>query len=94
MGKIFYKYRSDSEYTEQIFTSGKVFLSTAEGLNDPFECSMQEIGKSWIEEKVREMTGFSPWPRGERAPGGWAVLARSRNSDTGIGSREGNLGLG
>jgi hypothetical protein len=55
MGKIFYKYRSDSEYTEQIFTSGKIFLSTAEGLNDPFECSLQEIGKSWIEEKVREM---------------------------------------
>jgi tetratricopeptide (TPR) repeat protein len=55
MGKIFYKYRSDSEYTEQIFTSGQVFLSTAGGLNDPFECSLQEIGKSWIEEKVREM---------------------------------------
>jgi tetratricopeptide (TPR) repeat protein len=55
MNEIFYKYRSDSEYTEQIFTSGQVFLSTAEGLNDPFECSLQEIGKEWIEEKVRQM---------------------------------------
>jgi len=55
MGKVYYKYRSDSEFTEQIFTSGKVFLSTAQGLNDPFECSLQDIGKSWIEEKVKEM---------------------------------------
>ena len=51
----YYKYRADSEYTEQIFTSGKVYLSTAAGLNDPFECSLQEIGKDWIEEKVKEM---------------------------------------
>lgn len=54
MSEVFYKYRTDSEFTEQLFTSGQVFLSTAEGLNDPFECSLQEIGRDWIEEKVRE----------------------------------------
>lgn len=52
---MYYKYRSDSKYTEQIFTTGKVHLSTAQALNDPFECSLQEIGKDWIEKKVLEM---------------------------------------
>lgn len=51
----YYKYRTDSSYTEQIITSGKVYLSTAEGLNDPFECSLQEIGKEWIQKKILEM---------------------------------------
>jgi hypothetical protein len=55
MNKVYYKYRSDSKYTEEIFTSGKVFLSTADGLNDPFECSLQDIGKDWIEEEVKKM---------------------------------------
>jgi hypothetical protein len=52
---VFYKYRNDSKYTEQIFTTGKVHLSTATALNDPFECSLQEIGKEWIAEKIKEM---------------------------------------
>jgi Protein of unknown function (DUF2971)/Tetratricopeptide repeat len=55
MSKVFYKYRADSEFTEQIFTSGNVYLSTAAGLNDPFECSLQDIGSEWIAEKVKEM---------------------------------------
>ncbi|MDF2455206.1 MAG: hypothetical protein K0R51_1199 [Cytophagaceae bacterium] len=52
---IFYKYRTDSKNTENILTAGKVYLSTASGLNDPFECSLQEIGNEWIEEKVKEL---------------------------------------
>lgn len=52
---MFYKYRTDSHYTEQIFTSGKVHLSTASALNDPFECSLQEIGKDWINDQVTSM---------------------------------------
>ena len=55
MGKTFYKYRTDSEYTEQIFIAQQVFLSTAEGLNYPFECSLKDIGKEWIAQKVTEM---------------------------------------
>ncbi len=55
MNTVFYKYRSDSEFTEQIFSSGQVFLATADGLNDPFECSLQDIGRVWINERVKEM---------------------------------------
>ena len=52
---ILYKYRSISSNTEKIFTDKKVWLSNAEGLNDPFECSIQEIAKEWIDKKVHEM---------------------------------------
>ena len=52
---IYYKYRADSLFTEQIITSGRVYLSTAEGLNDPFECSLQEIGRDWLDIQIREM---------------------------------------
>lgn len=52
---MFYKYRTDSKYTELIFTTGNVHLSTAAALNDPFECSLQDIGKDWINEKITEM---------------------------------------
>tara|TARA_R110001583_G_scaffold187468_1_gene348800 strand:- start:313 stop:1716 length:1404 start_codon:yes stop_codon:yes gene_type:complete len=38
-----------------IFTTGKVHLSTANALNDPFECSLQEIGKEWIDEQIIKM---------------------------------------
>jgi tetratricopeptide (TPR) repeat protein len=52
---IYYKYKSDTIYTEDIFLKRKVYLSTAEGLNDPFECSLIQLGKDWILEKVKEM---------------------------------------
>ncbi|MDB5346429.1 MAG: hypothetical protein JWP89_4806 [Schlesneria sp.] len=55
MATVFYKYRADSKFTESIFTTGDVFLSTAIGLNDPFECSVQEIAKHWIESQVKQM---------------------------------------
>lgn len=51
---ILYKYRSDSPHTDAIFTKGKVWLSTAVQLNDPFECSIQEIASDWIRERVQE----------------------------------------
>lgn len=38
-----------------IFTTGKVHLSTANALNDPFECSLQEIGKDWINNQLTQM---------------------------------------
>ena len=52
---ILYKYRNNSEYTEAIFKDRKVWLSNSEGLNDPFECSIQEIAEDWIAEHVKEL---------------------------------------
>lgn len=52
MQRIFYKYRTDSPYTEQLIASGEIFLATAHELNDPFECSLQDIGKDWLNAKV------------------------------------------
>ena len=52
MDQILYKYRTDSPYTEQLITSGEIFLATAHELNDPFECSLQDISKDWLHEKV------------------------------------------
>jgi hypothetical protein len=52
---ILYKYRGNSTNTDKIFTDKKVWLSNAAGLNDPFECSIQEIAKDWIDEHVKEM---------------------------------------
>lgn len=52
---ILYKYRTDSPFTEKIFTEKKVWLSNAEGLNDPFECTIQEIAHEWIERNVSIM---------------------------------------
>jgi hypothetical protein len=63
MDKVGYKYRTDSDYTEEILKSGKVFLATAHQLNDPFECSLRDISKDWLEEQIRTsmqaaLTGF------------------------------------
>lgn len=51
---LLYKYRGNSAFTDKIFISQKVWLSTANGLNDPFECSIQEIAKDWIEDKIKQ----------------------------------------
>jgi hypothetical protein len=50
-----YKYRSDSEYTEKIFTDKRIWLSNAAGLNDPFECTITEIAKDWIEQEIKSL---------------------------------------
>jgi len=52
---VLYKYRADNQYTEMIFTTGKVHLSVASALNDPFECSLKEIGSEWIKNEVSKM---------------------------------------
>ena len=51
---ILYKYRGNSAFTENIFKNKNVWLSNAEGLNDPFECSIQAMAKDWIEERIKE----------------------------------------
>jgi hypothetical protein len=52
MDKVFHKYRSDSPFTEKIITAGKVFLATAHQLNDPFECSLRDISKVWMDKQI------------------------------------------
>ncbi|MCG2793423.1 MAG: DUF2971 domain-containing protein [Weeksellaceae bacterium] len=52
---MLYKYRGNSEYTDKIFTEQKVWLSNAKGLNDPFECTIQEIAEEYINEQVKVM---------------------------------------
>jgi len=52
---ILYKYRTDSDYTIQIFEKNKVWLSTAEELNDPFECEIQSINPALLQAQIRQM---------------------------------------
>ncbi|KUJ55624.1 DUF2971 domain-containing protein [Chryseobacterium aquaticum] len=52
---MLYKYRENSEYTDKIFTEQKVWLSNAKGLNDPFECTIQEIAEDYINKQVKIM---------------------------------------
>lgn len=52
---LLYKYRSDSEFTEKIFTDKRIWLSNAAGLNDPFECTITDIAKEWIEQEVKKL---------------------------------------
>lgn len=53
MTKIFYKYRGNSAFTDQIITTGKVFLATAHQLNDLFECSLQDLSREWVQEQIQ-----------------------------------------
>ena len=60
---ILYKYRTDSERTEQIITKHQLWFATPDSLNDPLECSIQEIAKTNIEEfcrneKQEQLEGF------------------------------------
>ncbi|WP_207425699.1 DUF2971 domain-containing protein [Pedobacter sp. SYSU D00535] len=52
---ILYKYRNNSEFTDKIFSEKKVWLSNAAGLNDPFECTIGEIAKEWIDEELKKL---------------------------------------
>ncbi|ARK12189.1 DUF2971 domain-containing protein [Fibrella sp. ES10-3-2-2] len=47
-----YKYRDNSDNTNKIFETKKIWLSNAEGLNDPFECTIQEIAQDYINSQV------------------------------------------
>lgn len=50
-----YKYRDNSINTNNIFIKKKIWLSNAEGLNDPFECSIQEIANEFITKEVENL---------------------------------------
>lgn len=52
---ILHKYRQDSEYTEKIFTSKKIWLSTPAKLNDPFEASFIPLDDESRRVKINEM---------------------------------------
>lgn len=45
---VLYKYRNDSKLTEEIIKSKKVWFATPESLNDPLECSIQNITEKSI----------------------------------------------
>lgn len=50
--RVFHKYRGDGDFTDAIVTESKVFLATADQLNDPFECSIVDISARWIASQV------------------------------------------
>ncbi|MDM8354002.1 hypothetical protein [Brevundimonas diminuta] len=50
----FYKYRADNHFTESLIATGKVFLATAQQLNDPFECSLADISRTWVDHQVSQ----------------------------------------
>lgn len=54
MMSTFYKYRADNQFTESLITTGKVFLATAQQLNDPFECSLADISRTWVDHQVSQ----------------------------------------
>lgn len=75
MDQVLYKYRSDTAFTETLITSGKVFLATAHQLNDPFECTLQEISHTWMEEQAARamqaaLAGFAHAFSQNSEPGG------------------------
>ena len=51
---ILYKYRNDSEYTESIFKKHKVWFAKPSELNDPLECSIQNIASDKISKIIEE----------------------------------------
>lgn len=53
--EILYKYREDSDYTEKIVTDRKIWLSTANGLNDPLECRTGKVPLAWKKQQIQEM---------------------------------------
>lgn len=60
---LLYKYRTDSERTEEIIKKNEVWFAKPETLNDPLECSIQEIAEKSIvkfceQEKQEQLEGF------------------------------------
>ena len=54
---ILFKYRDDSENTEKIITDHKVWLSTADKLNDPLECRTGVVPLKLKNEIISQMEG-------------------------------------
>lgn len=73
---ILYKYRSDSPFTRDLVEKKQVWLSTARALNDPFECTIQDLAPEWVREKTTimkkaQMAGFvdqAAWALDRREP--------------------------
>lgn len=60
---LLYKYRTDSEWTEEIISKNQVWFAKPETLNDPLECAIQEIAQKSIseccqQEKTEQLEGF------------------------------------
>lgn len=53
--EILYKYRDDSERTEEIIKNKKIWLASPRQLNDPLECRIGEIPKDWEERTILEL---------------------------------------
>lgn len=53
--KVLFKYRDDSERTEDIIKKRQIWLSSPSQLNDPLECRIGEIPKDWESKTIREM---------------------------------------
>ena len=53
--KVLFKYRDDSERTEDIVKKRKIWLSAPHQLNVPLECLIGEIPKDWELETIRQM---------------------------------------
>ncbi|EKN4916570.1 DUF2971 domain-containing protein [Yersinia enterocolitica] len=53
--EILYKYRDDSDRTEEIIKNKKIWLSSPIQLNDPLECRIGEIPKDWEERTIFEL---------------------------------------
>ncbi len=61
--KTLYKYRSDSKFTESIFTDSNIFLASPSSLNDPFDCKAAMFGNDYYKsykENIRkqQIVGF------------------------------------
>lgn len=52
---VLYKYRDDSERTEDIIKNQKIWLSSPAQLNDPLECRTGEIPPEWEAKTIREL---------------------------------------
>jgi hypothetical protein len=52
---VLYKYRDDSSNTGAIFSARKVWLATADQLNDPLECKTGVIPEDWKQKTILEM---------------------------------------
>ena len=53
--KVLFKYRDDSERTEDIIKNQQIWLSSPSQLNDPLECRIGEIPKEWEAKTIREL---------------------------------------
>lgn len=87
MTNTLYKYRGNSEFTDKIFLEQKVWLSNAESLNDPFECTIQEIAHDYIEQQVKilmeaHIMGFVQSAKTAPDPTKSAVLKKVKKAST------------